>query len=87
MESESLVVPQANAAEEAGKLPNDLSELWAGANLEERSKLLLCMLDAVYVDAQNSSDGAGIFCLIITSATPRNLARGCITHPHRLSPG
>jgi len=52
MELESLVVPQASAAEEAGKLINNLPQLWAGANLEERRKLLLTMLDAVYVDAK-----------------------------------
>ena len=52
MELESLVVPQANAAEEAGKLLFDLPKLWAGANLEERRKLLLTMLDAAYVDAK-----------------------------------
>ncbi len=53
MELESLVVPQANAAEEAGKLVQDLPRLWAGASLEERRKLLLTMLDAVYVDAKD----------------------------------
>lgn len=52
MELESLVVSQANAAEEAGKLISNLPQLWAGANLEERRKLLLTMLDAVYVDAK-----------------------------------
>jgi site-specific DNA recombinase len=52
MELESLMVPQANAAEEAGKLIQDLPKLWTGANLEERRKLLLTMLDAVYVDAK-----------------------------------
>jgi hypothetical protein len=52
MELESLVVPQASAAEEAGKLLMDLPGLWAGATLEERRKLLLAMLDAVYVDAK-----------------------------------
>ena len=52
MELESLVVPEANAAEEAGKLVQDLPRLWAGANLVERRKLLLAMLDAVYVDAR-----------------------------------
>ena len=52
MELESLVVPEANAAEEAGKLIQDLPKLWTGANLEERRKLLLTMLDAVYVDAK-----------------------------------
>jgi len=54
MELESLVVPHANAAEEAGKLILDLPRLWAGANQEERRKLLLCMLDAVYVDAKKT---------------------------------
>lgn len=54
MELESLVVPQANAAEEAGKLILDLPRLWAEANLEEKRKLLLVMLDAVYVDTKES---------------------------------
>ena len=52
MELESLVVPQANSAEEAGKLIQELPKLWAEANLEERRKILLTMLDAVYVDAK-----------------------------------
>ena len=52
MELEALVVPQANAAEEAGKLILSIKELWAGANMEEHRKLLLTMLDAVYVDAR-----------------------------------
>ena len=52
MELESLAVPQANAAEEAGNLIQDLPKLWAEANLAERRKLLLTMLDAVYVDAK-----------------------------------
>jgi hypothetical protein len=39
------VVPHANAAEEAGKLVNNLPKLWAGASLEERRKLLT-MVDA-----------------------------------------
>ncbi len=54
MELESLVVPQANAAEEAGKLILDLARLWANANSEERRRLLLTMLDAVYVDAKKT---------------------------------
>ena len=52
MELESLVVPQADAAEEAGRLIERLPELWSGANMEERRRLLLTMLDAVYVDAK-----------------------------------
>ena len=54
MELESLVVPQASAAEEAGKLLMDLPRLWGSANGEERRKLLLTMLDAVYVDSRAS---------------------------------
>jgi site-specific DNA recombinase len=52
MELESLVVPAANAAEEAGKQIMDLPKLWLRANLEEQRKLLLTMLDAIYKDAK-----------------------------------
>jgi len=45
-------VPEANAAEEAGKLVQDLPRLWANATMPERRKLLLAMLDGVYVDAK-----------------------------------
>ena len=55
MELESLVVPQASAAEEAGKLIMNLSGLWSEANLQERRKLLLTMLDAVYFEAKKTS--------------------------------
>jgi hypothetical protein len=54
LELESLVVPHANAAGEAGKLILDLPRLWANANDEERRRLLLTMLDAVYVDAKKT---------------------------------
>ena len=46
MEREMLVTP------EAGKLVMDLSRLWDGANLEERRKLVLAVLDGVYVDTK-----------------------------------
>ena len=49
-----MVVPQANAAEEAGKLIIDLPRLWSKANAEERRRLLLTMLDAVYLDAKKT---------------------------------
>jgi hypothetical protein len=52
LELESLVVPAANAAEEAGKLILNLEELWAEANVEERRRLLLSTLDAVYFDTK-----------------------------------
>jgi len=60
MELELLVVPNANAAEEAGKLLKDLPKLWAGANLEERRKLLLTMFDVVYVDAKEDKSVVAI---------------------------
>ncbi len=46
------MLPEADAATEAGKLISQLPRLWSGANLEERRKLLLTMLDAVYVDSK-----------------------------------
>jgi hypothetical protein len=52
LELGSLVVPGVNAAEEAGNLIQNLPKLWVEANLEERRKLLLTMLEAVYVDAK-----------------------------------
>ena len=54
MELESLVVPAANAAEEAGNLINNLKNLWSRASMAEQRKLLLTMLDAVYVDAKQT---------------------------------
>lgn len=54
MELESLVVPEADAAEEAGKLIKDLPGLWAMTNDEEKRKLLLTMLDAVYFEAKKT---------------------------------
>ena len=46
------MVPGVNAAEEAGKIIADLPGLWVGANEEEKRKLLLTMLDAVYVNTK-----------------------------------
>ena len=52
MEMESLVVPEASAAVEAGRLIEDLPKLWDEASLPERRKLLLSMLDGVYFDTK-----------------------------------
>jgi DNA invertase Pin-like site-specific DNA recombinase len=52
LQLESLIVPEVDAAEEAGRLIEELPELWNGANKTERRDLLLTMLDAVYVDAK-----------------------------------
>ena len=46
----SMVVPGVDAARAAGKLLENLPTLWDESNLTERRKLLLSMLDAVYVD-------------------------------------
>ena len=46
----SLVVPGFDAAKEAGNLLENLPTLWEEANPTERRKLLLTMLDAIYVD-------------------------------------
>ena len=54
VELESLVLPEADAAASAGKLISELPRLWSDANLEERRKLLLTMLDAVYVDSKQN---------------------------------
>ena len=53
-------MPQANAAEETGKLILDLPRLWANANVEERRKLILTMLDAVYVDAKKTKSAIAV---------------------------
>ena len=41
MELDSLVVPEADASEEAGLLVKQLPELWSGATLQERHRLLV----------------------------------------------
>ena len=52
LELESLIVPEADAAEAAGNLIQRLPRLWDGADLEERRQILLTVLDGVYVDAK-----------------------------------
>ena len=46
----SLVVPGVDAAREAGQLLKDLPALWEEANLSERRRILMTMLEAVDVD-------------------------------------
>ncbi len=53
MELESLIAPEADATSEAGRLIEQLPDLWSGANEGERRKLLLSMLGAIYVDARD----------------------------------
>ena len=49
-ELESLLIPEVDAAKEAGRLLADMPRLWAGATLEERHQILTTTLDVVYID-------------------------------------
>ncbi len=60
MELESLVVPEVDAAAEAGRLVQNLPELWGNATLDERHELVGRMLDGVYVDLKDSRSIVGI---------------------------
>ncbi len=46
----TLVVPGVDAVQQAGKLLEDLPTLWGRTDLGERRKILVTMLDGVYVD-------------------------------------
>ncbi len=77
MELETLVVPQADETVKAGELIENLPELWEEANMEERRKLLLAMLDAVYFDTKESKSVVAIqpkagFLTVFQVATTRN---------------
>ena len=52
LQLESLIVPEADAAQEAGNLIQRLPKLWEKATLAEQRQLILTMLDGVYVDAK-----------------------------------
>ena len=54
LELGSLVLPEVDATAEAGRLIQRLRELWSGANEEERLKLSLTMMYAVYVDTKET---------------------------------
>ena len=54
MHLESLAVPEVDAAKEAGELIHNLPAIWHDATEGERRKLILTMLDAVYVDAKKT---------------------------------
>ncbi|MCI0869695.1 MAG: recombinase family protein [Chloroflexi bacterium] len=55
-----LVVPGVNAMSEAGRLLENLPDLWSKANLGESHKLLTSMLEAVYVDCKEEKRIVGI---------------------------
>ena len=57
----SLIVPDANAAVDAGKLLENLGSLWEKADLGERWRLLTTMLDAVNLDTVEKKRLAAIW--------------------------
>jgi hypothetical protein len=50
---ETLVIPEVDAAREAGLLLKDIPQLWAHATLTERHRLVTTVLDAVYIDLRH----------------------------------
>ena len=76
-ELESLLIPELDAAKEAGRLLTDMPRLWAGANLQERHQLLTTMLDAVYIDLKDRRSIVSVkakpaFQLVIGPSEPRS---------------
>ena len=57
---DSLVIPEADAALNAGELLESLGLIWEKATLEEKHRLLAGMLEAVYVDLAASRSIVGI---------------------------
>jgi hypothetical protein len=56
----SLVVPGIDAVQQAGELLEDLPHLWEKADLAERRKMLMTMLEAVYVECKEERRIVGI---------------------------
>jgi hypothetical protein len=57
---DALVIPEAEAAFDAGEVLENLGTVWGAASLEEKHSLLLGMLDAVYLDLAQSRSVVGI---------------------------
>ena len=78
-ELESLLIPEVDAAKEAGRLLADMPRLWAGATLQERHQLLTTILDAVYIDMKGSKSivsvkAKPVFQAVLGLATPNSYA-------------
>ena len=72
-------------AAEAGKLIEQLPDLWTRTNMEERRSILLTMLDAVFVDTKQSRSIVAIkpkapFRPIFQLATTRAGSGATLTH-------
>jgi DNA invertase Pin-like site-specific DNA recombinase len=57
---DSLVIPEADAAMNAGELLESLGLIWQKTTIEEKHKLLTGMLEAVYIDLAASRSIVGI---------------------------
>ena len=87
----SLVIPGVDAAREAGKILEDLPLLWGQADLTERRKLLVNMLDAVYVDTLEERAIVAIrpkpaFMFLLDAATTREGSRVILVHENEEPP-
>ncbi|MCH7972225.1 MAG: recombinase family protein, partial [Chloroflexi bacterium] len=74
-ELDSLLIPEVDAAKEAGRLLADMPRLWAGATLQERHQLLTTILDAVYIDMKDKKSIVSVkakpaFQAVLGMATP-----------------
>ena len=78
-ELESLLIPEVDAAREAGRLLADMPRLWAGATLQERHLLLFTILDAIYIDMKDEKTIVSVkakpaFQAVLGMATPNSYA-------------
>jgi site-specific DNA recombinase len=56
----TLVIPEIDAAVEAGELLENIGTIWSIATMEEKHKLLALMLDAVYIDLFTTRKVVGV---------------------------
>lgn len=57
---DSLVIPEAESAFDAGEMLENPGNVWKHASLEEKNRLLVSMLDAVYLDIAAAKCVVGI---------------------------
>lgn len=57
---DGLVMPEADAAFDAGEKLENLGAVWEAASLQDKHALLLSMLDAVYLDLAQTQSVVGI---------------------------
>ncbi|NQW20318.1 MAG: recombinase family protein [Chloroflexi bacterium] len=77
---ESLLIPEVDAAKEAGRLLADIPMLWAGATLQERHQLLTTVLDAVYVDMKGSRSIVSVKMKPVFQAVLGATSRDCVNN-------